>query len=53
MDKRIIYIGMIIGSVVGGYLPVLWGAGVFSVASVLCGGAGGLAGIWAAWRLTR
>jgi hypothetical protein len=53
MDKRIIYIGMIIGSVAGGYLPLLWGAGVFSVSSILCGGLGGILGIWAAWRLTR
>ncbi|HTX86972.1 MAG TPA: hypothetical protein VMC41_02825 [Candidatus Nanoarchaeia archaeon] len=53
MNKQIIMIGMVIGSIAGGYLPVLWGAGVFSITSVLCGGLGGIIGIWAAYRLTK
>jgi hypothetical protein len=53
MDKKIIYIGMLVGSIAGGYIPVLWGAGIFSVTSVLFGGLGGIAGIWIAYRLSR
>jgi hypothetical protein len=53
MNKQIIMIGMVIGSIAGGYIPVLWGAGFFSVTSVLFGGLGGILGIWVAWRITK
>lgn len=39
-------LAMIIGSTVGGYLPTIFGAGVFSLASIICGGVGGIFGIW-------
>ncbi len=53
MDKKIIYIGMVIGSVVGGYLPTIFGIGAFSITSVFCGGLGGIIGIWLAWKISR
>jgi hypothetical protein len=34
-----------LGSVVGGYVPELWGASSFSIASLAFGLAGGIAGI--------
>jgi len=51
--KTMIMIGMTIGSVAGGYLPVLLGADGFSLASLLGSGAGGILGIWIAFQLTR
>ena len=51
--KTMIMIGMIIGSVAGGYLPGLLGADGFSLASLLGSGAGGILGIWIAFQLTR
>ncbi len=39
------------GTLGGGYLPVLWGDSGFSLVSLLCGGLGGLAGVWVAIRL--
>lgn len=51
--KTMIMIGMIIGSVAGGYLPGLLGADGFSLASLLGSGAGGILGIWIAYQLTR
>jgi hypothetical protein len=53
MNKQVIMIGMVIGSVLGGYLPALWGGSVFSVTSILCGGLGGIIGIWVAWKISR
>ena len=41
------------GSVVGGYLPVLWGASSFSMASFLLGAIGAIAGIWAGIRIAE
>jgi len=48
-----IMFGMIIGSFAGGYLPGLLGADGFSLASLVGSGAGGILGIWTAFRLTR
>jgi hypothetical protein len=51
--KRAIWIAMIIGSSVGGWIPTLWGAGFLSMTSVVGSAVGGLAGIWVAYRATR
>lgn len=51
--KALITIGMIAGSALGGWLPTLWGADPFSLASMGAGMLGGLAGIWAGYRLSR
>ena len=39
------------GSVVGGYVPVLWGASSLSLISIVFGVIGAVAGIWLAVRL--
>jgi hypothetical protein len=52
-SKPLLMIGMVVGSTVGSFLPVLWGAGWFSFASVICSAIGGFAGIWLAYRLGR
>jgi uncharacterized membrane protein YeaQ/YmgE (transglycosylase-associated protein family) len=51
--KTLIMIGMVVGSTAGSFLPALWGGGLLSLASVLLGGVGGVAGIWIAYRMTR
>jgi hypothetical protein len=51
--KTLIMIGMVVGSTIGGYVPALWGAGAFSLASVLLGAVGGLLGIWGGFKLSR
>jgi hypothetical protein len=40
------------GTVVGGYVPDLWGASSFSVQSLLFGAIGGIAGLWLGIRLS-
>ena len=40
------------GSIVGSYVPVLWGASSFSLASLLFGGAGAVAGVLLGARLS-
>jgi uncharacterized protein YcfJ len=51
--KRAIFFGMVAGSVIGGLVPMLWGAGAFSMSSVVGSTVGGLAGIWAGWKISR
>jgi len=50
MDKKVINLGMIFGSIIGGYIPTLWGASAFSLSSVLCAALGGILGIWMCYR---
>ncbi|MEI7513471.1 MAG: hypothetical protein WCJ74_02525 [bacterium] len=53
MDKKAIYVGLIIGSVLGSYVPTWFGAGIFSVSSVLGGAVGGILGIWLVYKLSN
>jgi uncharacterized membrane protein YeaQ/YmgE (transglycosylase-associated protein family) len=46
------YLGGFIGSLVGSFVPMIWGAGQFSGTSILFFMIGGLVGIWLAYRLT-
>ncbi len=51
MSKGFMWLLITIGSTVGSYIPVLWHAGFFSVASILGGLIGAFAGVWAAYKL--
>jgi uncharacterized membrane protein YeaQ/YmgE (transglycosylase-associated protein family) len=50
MQSRI-WIGILIGSSIGGFIPELWGADVFSYSSVLLGGIGALVGLFIGYKL--
>ena len=47
-----IYLGAAIGSLIGGYVPSLWGADIFSGWSILLATAVGLLGVYVAYRFT-
>ena len=48
-----IFLGMIVGSIVGGYAPVIFGAGIFSTTSIITGVIGGLLGIYIGYKITQ
>ncbi len=50
-SKSLIWIGVAVGSTIGAYIPALWGAGVLSFSSIILSMFGGLAGIWAGFKL--
>jgi hypothetical protein len=52
MDRRVVWICVVVGSTVGGLLPVAWGASAFGLASLALATLGGIAGVWFAVRLT-
>jgi hypothetical protein len=52
-SKTIIYIGMIIGTTIGGFLPSLWGADMFSLSSVFLSAAGGVVGIIIGYKMSN
>ncbi len=48
----LITLGMTIGSVVGGYVPMLWGDSFLSFASIATSGIGSIIGIVLMYKLT-
>jgi hypothetical protein len=47
-----VWLGVLIGSTIGGFMPNLWGADLFSYSSVLLSGVGAFAGLWLAIRMS-
>jgi|GEM_PF-83111 len=52
-QKMVYYFSAFLGSVVGGYVPVLWGAGFLSISSLIFSGFGAILGIIITWGLGR
>ncbi|HSR89070.1 MAG TPA: hypothetical protein VLK22_01545 [Candidatus Udaeobacter sp.] len=50
MDKRLVSLGMIVGSTIGAYAPTWFGADSFSLLTILGAFVGGILGIWLAVR---
>lgn len=52
LKKWIVLCTLVLGTL-GSSLPALWGGSALSLAGVLLGGAGALAGVWLAVRIDR
>jgi predicted MFS family arabinose efflux permease len=46
-----IWIGIFIGSTIGGLIPELWGDGMLSYSSLLLSGIGAFVGLWIGFRM--
>ena len=53
MSKKGIYLGMFVGSTIGGLVPALWHAGMFSMSGIVLSALGGIGGICVAYRIGR
>jgi outer membrane lipoprotein SlyB len=53
MDKRVLWLCLLAGSTVGGFVPEAWGASAFGVSSLLLSAAGAVAGVWVAARISE
>ncbi|MFA6601944.1 MAG: hypothetical protein WCT02_03770 [Candidatus Paceibacterota bacterium] len=51
--KTLTWIGVFVGGTVGGYVPVLFGAEMFSFAAIIGNTVGGILGIWAGFKLSE
>jgi len=49
--SKLIWLGLFVGSTLGGYVPTLWGADLVSFSSLIGSTAGGLLGIWLGYGL--
>ena len=52
-SRPFVWMGMFLGSLVGGYLPTLWGADVFSMSSIILSTVGALAGIYVGFKISQ
>lgn len=52
-SKFLILVGMTVGSIIGGYIPILFGVDMFSYFSVLTSGIGALLGIFIGYKLNQ
>jgi len=50
--KSLVMIGMVIGSLIGGYIPILFGASFLSLWSLVGNTIGGILGIVIVYKLT-
>lgn len=53
MSSKLIWVGVLVGSSLGGYLPSLFGSGLFSLWGVLGSTLGGFLGVWAGVKLSE
>lgn len=53
MEKKLIWLGVFLGSTIGSYVPTLWGADLLSISSLFWGAIGGILGIWFGYRIGR
>jgi hypothetical protein len=52
MEKRILWMCLVLGSTLGGFVPEAWGADSFDVASIVGSAIGAIVGVWAATRIS-
>jgi hypothetical protein len=45
--------GMMIGSTIGGLIPLIWGASALSMSSIIFSGIGAIAGIYAGYKFAQ
>jgi hypothetical protein len=49
--RTYIWIGILIGSTIGGLVPSLWGGDMFSYSGLLLSGVGAFVGLWLGFKL--
>lgn len=52
-QKSAVITGMIIGSIIGGYVPMLWGASFLSYWGIVTSTIGGVLGIYIGYKLSQ
>lgn len=52
-SKTLVYIGLFVGSTIGGIIPELWGADMFSISSMVFSAVGAIIGIYIGFKLSQ
>lgn len=53
MRTTLVMIGLTVGSIIGGFVPMLWGAGFLSYSSLVANAVGGILGVIVTVKLTQ
>jgi outer membrane lipoprotein SlyB len=53
MTKTFIWVGMFAGSTLGGFIPLMWGDGIFSFAGMIGSFFGAIAGLIGGYTLAQ
>jgi len=53
MSKKFIWTGFFLGSTIGGIVPAMWGGDMLSVWGIVMSLVGGIAGMWAGYRVSQ
>ena len=53
MSVKFVWIGLTVGSMIGSYIPVLWGDNPFSLSAIIFSGIGGAIGLWLGYRVDQ
>jgi predicted MFS family arabinose efflux permease len=51
--RSAIWIGIFVGSTIGGFVPALWGGDLVSYSGLLLSGAGAFVGLWVGAKFSR
>jgi hypothetical protein len=51
MAKKLVWIGLFVGSTIGNAVPMLWGGDAISISGFVFAAIGGFIGIWVGYRL--
>jgi hypothetical protein len=49
-DKTTLYVAVIIGTTIGGFVPAVFGAGLLSMWGIIGSTVGGILALWLAWK---
>lgn len=49
--SKLVWFGLFVGGAIGGYVPMLWGAGLISMSSIIFSGIGSFIGIYLGFKL--
>ena len=52
-QKALITIGLLVGSTIGGFIPNLWGVGMFSLSSIFFSAIGAILGIYLGFKISQ
>lgn len=52
-SKSIIWVGMFVGSAIGGYIPMIWGGSLLSFTSIILTAVGGIIGIYLGFKISK
>ncbi len=52
-SKSIIMFGMVVGSMIGSFIPAIWGGDLLSFSSIIFSTIGGLVGIYLGFKVSR